>query len=35
MIGGVGLACIELLDDVMIKAINQKGGGRTWAEKPR
>jgi D-lactate dehydrogenase (cytochrome) len=32
---GVGLACIELLDDVMIKCINKKGGGIVWEEKPR
>ncbi|ORY89746.1 FAD-linked oxidase-like protein [Leucosporidium creatinivorum] len=32
--GGIGLACIELLDDVMVKAINKKGGGITWDEKP-
>ncbi|KAK4054174.1 D-lactate ferricytochrome c oxidoreductase [Microbotryomycetes sp. JL201] len=34
---GISLACIELLDDVMIKAINAKNkleGGRTWPEKP-
>ncbi|SCV73828.1 BQ2448_6258 [Microbotryum intermedium] len=31
---GVGLACIELLDDVMVKMINAKGGGITWEEKP-
>lgn len=35
VVGGVGLACIELLDDVMVKAINKKGGGITWEEKPR
>lgn len=29
---GVGLACIELLDDVMIKCINAKKEGRTWPE---
>lgn len=33
---GVQLNCIELLDDLMIKCINQKGGtAYTWVEKPR
>ncbi|ORY76012.1 FAD-linked oxidase-like protein [Leucosporidium creatinivorum] len=32
--GGISLACIELLDEVMIKMINKKGGGITWPEKP-
>jgi D-lactate dehydrogenase (cytochrome) len=31
---GVNVACVELLDDVMIKAINAKGGGIRWDEKP-
>jgi D-lactate dehydrogenase (cytochrome) len=36
--GGVNVACIELLDEVMIKAINLKnqsmGNTRHWEEKP-
>lgn len=32
---GVGVACVELLDEVMVKAINAKGGGILWEEKPR
>lgn len=28
------MACVELLDDVMVKAINKKGGGIVWEEKP-
>ncbi|GAA5851456.1 hypothetical protein JCM8547_001100 [Rhodosporidiobolus lusitaniae] len=36
---GVGLACVELLDEVMVKATNKQtagsdGKGRTWPEKP-
>lgn len=34
---GINLACLELLDDVMMKAINKKNaadGERTWPEKP-
>ncbi|GAA6003095.1 hypothetical protein JCM10207_001986 [Rhodosporidiobolus poonsookiae] len=36
---GVGLACIELLDEVMVKATNKQtaggdGKGRQWPEKP-
>ncbi|GAA5917924.1 hypothetical protein JCM6882_006504 [Rhodosporidiobolus microsporus] len=36
---GVGLACIELLDEVMVRATNKQTGGpdgkgRTWPEKP-
>ncbi|GAA5971086.1 hypothetical protein JCM11641_004140 [Rhodosporidiobolus odoratus] len=36
---GVSLACIELLDEVMVKATNKQtqggdGKGRTWPEKP-
>ncbi|GAA5925907.1 hypothetical protein JCM1841_004036 [Sporobolomyces salmonicolor] len=33
---GVSLACVELLDDVMIKAINKQTGkdGKSWPEKP-
>ncbi|GAA5925873.1 hypothetical protein JCM10213_007310 [Rhodosporidiobolus nylandii] len=36
---GIGLACVELLDEVMVKVANEqtKGGngkGRTWPEKP-
>ena len=31
---GVTVSCVELMDDVMLKAINKKGGGITWEEKP-
>ncbi|KAK4054700.1 D-lactate ferricytochrome c oxidoreductase [Microbotryomycetes sp. JL221] len=34
---GISLACIELMDDVMVKAINKANssdGRRTWPEKP-
>lgn len=31
---GVGVACVELLDDTMMKAINKKGGKYVWEEKP-
>lgn len=31
---GVGVACVELLDDTMMKAINKKGGKYVWDEKP-
>ena len=31
---GVTVSCVELMDDVMLKAINAKGGGITWEEKP-
>lgn len=34
---GISVACVELLDDVMIGAINIKNkadGGRIWSEKP-
>lgn len=37
---GISVACIELLDDVMLSAINKRnkgdgaGGGRVWDEKP-
>lgn len=37
MQGGVGVACVELLDDVMIKAINAKNGAgarHKWEERP-
>lgn len=32
---GVGVACVELLDDVMMKAINANGSAGKWEEKPR
>ncbi|GAA5826536.1 hypothetical protein JCM3770_006374 [Rhodotorula araucariae] len=33
--GGISLACIELLDDVMVDATNRQAGtGRTWPVKP-
>ncbi|KAH8916649.1 hypothetical protein BT69DRAFT_1313989 [Atractiella rhizophila] len=32
---GVGVQCLELLDDVMMQAVNKSGGtGRTWDERP-
>ncbi|KAM0751434.1 hypothetical protein T439DRAFT_325571 [Meredithblackwellia eburnea MCA 4105] len=35
---GIGVSCLELLDDVMVKAVNQKNreskGARIWEEKP-
>lgn len=30
---GIGIACVEMLDDVMMKAVNKKEG-MSWPEKP-